>query len=198
MWVMADRMTFRYQQDLIFQEMSFALSDNLVALQGPSGSGKTTLLKLIRGDLQPASGSIGYTGSSAILILQDDSLIPWLTGKDNLHVSLSFTEDRIHDQRILSSMSAFLHKRAYQMSFGQRRYVEIVRALGSDADILLFDEPLNFLDADRRATVMQELVHQSKTRRVIMSTHYIEDFAGAPISRVQLRGVAPFRELAVP
>lgn len=196
-WLIADRLTFAYGDDVIFEELSFSLSAGMVALQGPSGSGKTTLLKLINQDLQPNSGSVRYQGGSAILILQDDSLIPWLSGSANIKISRTYDSKRIFDARIVESMASFVEKSAYKMSFGQRRYVEIVRALGSESEVLLLDEPLNFLDADRRAIVIKELVRQSAKRHILMSTHYIEEFDGAPVGRIQLRGIAPFREVTV-
>src|SRR5947209_3368325 len=98
-WLFADRLTFAYGQDIIFEDLRFSLSAGIVALQGPSGSGKTTLLKLINHDLEPSSGSVGYVGNSAILILQDDALIPWLTGSANLKISPTFDARRVSDAR---------------------------------------------------------------------------------------------------
>ena len=136
-------------------------------------------------------GSVGYLGRSAILILQDDFLLPWLTGTANIEISRTFSADRIHDPTIIASMSEFAGKRANQMSFGQRRYLEIVRALGSESDVLLLDEPLNFLDVERRAVVIKELFRQAEHRKVMMSTHYIEDFErGAGPANVS-RGNSP-------
>ena len=194
-WLTADRLTFGYGADPIFENLSFGVASRMVALQGPSGSGKTTLLKLINDDLAPTSGTVRHGGRHAILILQDDSLLPWLTGEGNLAISTTFVPDRIRDRNLVASMSSFIGRRAHQMSFGQRRFIEIVRALGSEADVLLFDEPLNFLDADRRAAVIAELMRQAEDRRVLMSTHYIEDFDGAPVGRLQLAGTPPFREV---
>ncbi len=196
-WIVAEDLTFGYAENVVFEHLSFQVTSRMVALQGPSGSGKTTLLKLINGDLAPASGAVEYEGRSAILILQDDSLLPWLTGTANIGISRTFRASRINDPAILASMSEFAGKRAHQMSFGQRRYLEIVRALGSESDILLLDEPLNFLDVGRRAVVIKELLRQAENRRIIMSTHYIEEFDGAPVGRLQLVGLPPFREVSV-
>lgn len=196
-WITAENMTFSYGDNTVFEGLSFRVTSDLVALQGPSGSGKTTLLKLINQDLIPSCGRLSTDGRSAILILQDDSLLPWLTGTDNISISPSFDSGRINDPGILAAMTDFVGKRAHEMSFGQRRYLEIVRALGSKSDVLLLDEPLNFLDAARRSAVIRELLFQSAYRRVIMSTHYIEDFDGAPVGRVQLAGTPPFREVVI-
>lgn len=196
-WIVADDLTFGYGPNSIFEHLSFRVDASMVALQGPSGSGKTTLLKLINQDLHPVSGKVAYAGSSSILILQDDSLLPWLSGTANIRISRTFDPGNIHDSRILALMADFADKRAYEMSFGQRRYLEIVRALGTYSDVLLLDEPLNFLDTERRAVVIGELLRQSERRRIMASTHYIEDFDGAPVGRLQLIGSGPFREVVV-
>lgn len=196
-WIIAKDLTFGYGANTVFEHLSFQVTAGLVALQGPSGSGKTTLLKLINGDLTPGSGSVGYAGRSAILILQDDSLLPWLTGNANIGISRTFSADRIHDPAIMASMNEFAGKRAHEMSFGQRRYLEIVRALGSESDVLLLDEPLNFLDVERRAVLIKELLRQAKHRRIMMSTHYIEDFDGVQVGRLHLLGMSPYREVVV-
>ena len=196
-WIAAEALTFGYGANLVFDRLSFHVSAPMVALQGPSGSGKTTLLKLINGDLEPTSGAVEYIGRTAILILQDDALLPWLTGAANIAISKTFRASRIQNPDILESMAEFVDKPVYALSFGQRRYLEIVRALGSLSEVLLLDEPLNFLDVARREVIIKELLHQAQHRRIMMSTHYIEDFDGAPVGRLQLVGSAPYREVTV-
>jgi NitT/TauT family transport system ATP-binding protein len=188
-------MSFSYGGTAIFEDLSFDLGSSLTSLQGPSGCGKTTLLKLLNGDLTPSTGFVDRNFKSSVLILQEDALLPWLSGDDNLALSASFSYSKIHNSRIVDGIRDYSGRLAHTLSFGQRRYIELVRALGSDAAILFFDEPLNFLDRSKRQAIIDEMILQSGSRPIITTTHYIEDFDGAPVRRMALLGDFPSRAI---
>ena len=152
-------LTFRYpSESSLFEDFDFASEASLVILRGASGCGKTTLLNILFGN------QIGDVSCKSIcipampyLILQDDALCPWLTGVQNiikfLHVDLNEYENSPLYQRTKS----FIGQRACNMSFGQRRLVELFRAILFKPKLLLWDEPLNYLDNKSREIVVEEL-----------------------------------------
>ncbi len=75
---------FSYNSFTIFEDFELYSDANLLFINGPNGCGKTTLLKLISGNLQPDSFEEMPDNENSCMILQEDALFPWLTGKDNI------------------------------------------------------------------------------------------------------------------
>ncbi len=188
-------LTFAYGNDLIFNDLSFDSDQRLIALQGPSGSGKTTLLKLLAGFLRPSAGRVTLPGRSRMMVLQEDALLPWLSVSANIKLSRSFRSERLQSPELVELAIKTSEKHVRHLSFGQRRLIELVRCIGSDADVIFMDEPLNFLDKHRRHLIIHELACQAQARTVIISTHYIEDFDGVKVQRWMLDGDAPHSRL---
>lgn len=114
---------------------------------GPNGAGKTTLLKLLAGELQPDEGSVQVPGRVGHL-RQDET--PWPPG---LTVAEAFALGRVgsadeHADALLALglfRPAELRLRIGELSYGQRRRVELARMVSEPADLLLLDEPTNHL-----------------------------------------------------
>ena len=168
------------------------------AIVGPSGCGKTTLLNAVAGFETVTAGTIqldGRTiatpgesaapGEDRIVVFQNGALFPWRSVMWNITCGpvmqgrMSEREARAHGMKLLArvGLKGCEDKYPNDLSGGQKRRVEIVRALINDPAVLLLDEPFRALDALTKS-VMQEyllelLVQFPKT--VFFITHDLEE-----------------------
>jgi len=167
-----------------------------VALMGPSGSGKSTLLNLIAGIDSADAGSIRigeveittlseselarWRAGNVGFIFQFYNLIPVLTAYENVELPLLLTslkrrERREHVEAVLSvvGLSDRMDHYPSQLSGGQQQRVAVARAIVTDPEILVADEPTGDLDrvsAEEILQLMDRLVREFK-KTVIMVTH---------------------------
>jgi len=168
---------------------------DFVALMGPSGSGKSTLLNLLGGLDRPTAGELEVQGlnlgelSDAALarwradnvgfVFQMYNLLPVLTAERNVELPLLLTElpaaERMRRARAalqLVGLSDRAGHRPGQLSGGQEQRVGIARAIVTDPQLLLCDEPTGDLDrksGDEVLDLLQALNQQGKT--IVMVTH---------------------------
>ena len=171
-------------------------SGEFTALIGPSGSGKSTLLHLIGGLDIPHEGSVklsgvdiaGISGAARSdfrrdhigFIFQSYNLIPVLTAEENIeyvmllqNVAAGERKTRVSEMLELVGLSGLGHRRPPELSGGQQQRVAVARAMASQPDIILADEPTANLDSKTGATlldVMREL-NQSLGVTFVFSTH---------------------------
>ena len=173
---------------LVLHSLDFRVDPGeLVAVVGKSGCGKSTLLRLICGLEKPSSGWVEVDGErlnglsrQARLMFQDAALLPWKSVKAN--VALAAPRKSLRDRVAEDALQHVgLRDRAQEwpsiLSGGQRQRVALARALASDANLLLFDEPLGALDALTRLE-MQSLVERLWIERrfsAILVTHDVEE-----------------------
>lgn len=147
-----------------------------LVLLGPSGSGKTTLLRCLAGIERPTAGEISLNGNvvvgdrsfvspekrSLAMVFQDYALWPHLTVSNNVGYPLSRETKETRAQRVSDLLErvgiAYLASRfPNELSGGEQQRVALARALAADVGLILFDEPLSNLDADRRELLRIEI-----------------------------------------
>lgn len=160
-----------------------------ISVVGPSGCGKTTLLWSIAGLHQLSSGSISL-GSDVIerphhdigMMFQSANLLPWRTIQQNIEFPFEIrgeTPDRAKIDALLDrvGLGGFGGKMPKELSGGMQQRASIVRALSSDPDVLLMDEPFGALDAftrDEMNLLMEEIWEETR-KTIMLITHSIQE-----------------------
>jgi macrolide transport system ATP-binding/permease protein len=143
---------------VILDDVTFTIGANSrVALVGPNGAGKSTLLRLLVGDEQADSGEVQISAGVRIgyLAQEDTGLDPQQTVFEAYHRGLNQTEQQ--SKATLLHLGLFrydeLDKLAGDISSGQRRKLQIARLIAQGANLLVLDEPTNYVSFD----VLEEL-----------------------------------------
>lgn len=147
-----------------------------VALVGPSGCGKSTLLRLAAGLLSPTRGRLVWQGVAHVprtaMVFQDAGLFPWLTVRDNVALALEQSPysraeraSRVEERLVQTGLSTLADALPGELSGGQCQRVGIARALVTEPDLLLLDEPFSALDAQTRRVLQEELMRYWATLR---------------------------------
>ncbi|MFH1741444.1 MAG: ATP-binding cassette domain-containing protein, partial [bacterium] len=191
-------LSFSYDGTAVFRDFSFFSEARVLLFRGPSGCGKTTLLKIISGNLTPDCADEMSVPNHAFMILQEDALAPWLTGISNITRFVGVSEDCVRAHPGFEHVKSFLFKRAHQMSYGQRRLVELLRAFLSSPGLLCLDEPFSFLDPTSRRIFTRLLLEEDSylgNSRIVITSHYQEDFEDTAVEAFGFNGLLPVSSL---
>ena len=182
------------------QDVSFRVREGeLFAFLGVNGAGKSTTIAMICGELNRDGGTIRIDGEEwgqspdAIkrklgVVFQSSVLDRSLSVRDNLEsrgalygIYGEAFEKRLGELDELFGLSELMKRPLEKLSGGQRRKIDIARALLHRPKILILDEPTTGLDPQTRKTVWQVIAHLQKTEHltVFLTTHYMEEAAEA-------------------
>ena len=181
-------------------------SGEFVSIVGPTGCGKSTLLNVAAGLLAPAAGQETILGeplaglnAKAGYLFQQDALMPWKTGLDNVAITLEIQgaprkEAVATAQQWLGKvgLARFGDRYPHQLSGGQRKRVGLAQVLIRQPKILLMDEPFGPLDAQTRqimGNLLLDLWAQDR-KAVLFVTHDLEE-AIALSDRVVIMSAGP-------
>ena len=143
-------------------------------VSGPSGIGKTTLFRIILGLESPDSGTVVKEGRVSALF-QEDRLIENLSVLNNL-LLVSDDKKRISSLLSASGLGGEEKSRVSTLSGGMKRRVALIRALLSEYDTLLLDEPFSGLDEKARKKIAALIKKEVKGRTLVVISHDPEDF----------------------
>ncbi len=162
-----------------------------ISIVGPSGCGKTTFLNVVAGLVKPSAGEVLINGRAVTgpgpernVVFQEYGLLPWRTVEDNIRFGLELrgekgdaVSEKIQHAIELVGLQGFEHAYSYELSGGMRQRVGLARALVTDPQILLMDEPFGALDAMTREILQREFERIIlKTRQtVLFVTHSIDE-----------------------
>ena len=173
-----ERLSYSYKGLEIFRDFSLHSTTRITVLRGPSGCGKTTLLKILSGNLDAQSVLSMPPNQGSCLVLQEDSLFPWLTGTENIAKLTKLPKSFFTEHPMYRMIAPFVERKACRMSYGQRRLVELFRAIVFKPRYLYLDEPFNFLDEDNMELVVPFLQDDYlKDTSLVLSNHHKDDGA---------------------
>jgi NitT/TauT family transport system ATP-binding protein len=159
-----------------------------VSLLGPSGCGKSTLLRIIAGLTAPSTGEVRWrephaAGTGRIgFVFQDPTLMPWANVADNVFLPLrlrgesrSAAAARIDEVLAQVGLREFARAFPRELSGGMKMRVSLARALVTQPDILLLDEPFAALDELTRFKLNDDLLALCRARKltVLFVTHSV-------------------------
>lgn len=174
-------------------DVSFQVNKGeFLSIIGPSGCGKTTLLRIIA-SLTPANSGDVYINGKAVtkpsperaMVFQQFGLFPWKAVLDNVKFPLTLqkmpdkkaTEIAREQLRRVGLKKQFEQNHPHQLSGGMQQRVGLARALATDAEILLMDEPFGAIDAQTREIMQDDLARlcAESGKTVVLVTHDIDE-----------------------
>lgn len=182
------------------RDLSFSVKEGeLFAFLGVNGAGKSTTISIICGQLKKDGGNVVIDGLNPEehgdtvkrelgVVFQNSVLDKQLTVKDNLESRASLygihgskLDGRLKELAELLNLGELFNRTVGKLSGGQRRRIDIARALIHRPKILIMDEPTTGLDPQTRTTVWKvvERLRKEENLTVFLTTHYMEEAADA-------------------
>ena len=162
-----------------------------VSIVGPSGCGKSTFLNVLLGLIPATDGDMAIRGNRVTgpgqdraMVFQEFGLLPWRTVLNNIELGLELRgvpakKRRPNCEKFIQmvGLTGFEGHYTHELSGGMKQRVGLARALVTDPDVLLMDEPFAALDAQTRDIMQAELLriwHEAQ-KTVLFVTHQIEE-----------------------
>lgn len=182
--------TKTFDDKLILDRINLPFAkDTFTSIVGPSGCGKSTLLRIVAGLTSVTDGQVDILGSSGksgnknfSFVFQDSTLLPWRTVLKNVELPLETKRvdkktrtERAKEALKMVGLGHVFDHYPRQLSGGMKMRVSIARALVSEPEILLMDEPFAALDDLTRQKLQEELLEiwKKKKMTVLFVTHNV-------------------------
>jgi NitT/TauT family transport system ATP-binding protein len=162
-----------------------------LSIVGPSGCGKSTFLNVLLGLIRPDSGElmihgrpITGPGTDRAMVFQEFGLLPWRTVQHNIELGLELKKVPTAKRRAVADklvalvgLTGFESHYPHELSGGMKQRVGLARALATDPEVLLMDEPFAALDAQTRDLMQAELLRiwREARKTVLFVTHQIDE-----------------------
>ncbi len=175
-----------YDEQTVLRNFSYSFEEGKTYfIQGESGGGKTTFLRLLLGLEKTDKGVIsGLEGKSFSVVFQENRLLEDLTVSRNVRLPIklhseSEKKEFLHNLELelldLGLPAACMGQKVRTLSGGMKRRVAILRALLTEADIYVFDEACQGLDAENKKKTMDAIIRHTKGKTVFWVTHNSEE-----------------------
>jgi len=157
-----------------------------VSILGPSGCGKSTLAKVLTGIIQDYEGAFNVAASIETIstVFQDYGVFPWKTALENVAFPLREKGfDKSHALEVAHTwlerlrIDAFADSYPFQLSGGMKQRLSIARALATEPQFLILDEPFAAIDTQLRELLQEELLElqQSRNMTTLQFTHNYDE-----------------------
>lgn len=194
--LIADQITKKYSGKIAVNQLSLSVDEGqLIAFLGPNGAGKSTSIGMLTGIIKPTSGLITINGlhpnnhryvNQIGVVFQTSVLDKDLSVKKNLLSRAKMYSHLDANKRVMQlvnlfQLESFENQRYGILSGGQKRRVDIARAIIQEPRILFLDEPSTGLDIQTRNliwSILQRLRNQTHLT-IILTTHYLEEAENA-------------------
>ncbi|MEU2715352.1 ABC transporter ATP-binding protein [Streptomyces sp. NPDC007205] len=177
--VVAQQVVRRFGDRVVLDHLDLTIADEeLVILLGPSGCGKSTLLRLLAGLDRPDGGRVEVPAKRAI-VFQADRLLPWQRVLRNITLGLYGADAEQRARDVLAEVGLAGREKAWpkELSGGEAQRVSLARALVSEPELVLLDEPFAALDAITRLR-MHDLVRALRSKHhaaMLLVTHDVDE-----------------------
>ncbi|MEU1409159.1 ABC transporter ATP-binding protein [Streptomyces sp. NPDC005728] len=174
-----EKVVRRFGDRVVLDHLDLTLADEeLVVLLGPSGCGKSTLLRLLAGLDRPDGGRVEVPAERAI-VFQSDRLLPWQRVLRNVTLGLHGPDADQRALDVLAEVGLSGREKAWpkELSGGEAQRVSLARALVSEPELVLLDEPFAALDAITRLR-MHDLVRALRSKHhaaMLLVTHDVDE-----------------------
>ena len=183
MILQAKNISKRYENHLVVDHIHLQFEKGTFnAILGPNGAGKSTTISMLIGLKQPTQGDIIYEPGTKIgVVFQTSVLDEMLTVRENLTIRArqykGLKPNRVSDLIDRLGLSAFQKQKYGTLSGGQKRRVDIARALLHGPGLLFLDEPTTGLDIQTRKSIWDLLyqLQREEGMTVVLTTHYLDE-----------------------
>ncbi len=183
--ITAQNLGLQREGNVILDNVSFSIAKGeYVGLIGPNGAGKSSLIKLILGFHKPSSGTLDIDRQTKIgYVPQNYTLSPVVPVSVEEVLMMSGVKDRNQLSQQLERVGLgrdFPSKNFHQLSGGQQQRVIIARALCSQPDLLVIDEPLNGVDYKTKLSIYELLLNLNTTKKltILFVSHEVDHIMG--------------------